>query len=243
MENAKAYEDIPGFEDVAESDNEDFNNGIQFHEGEEAAEDSQTNSNSNSNVVASKEAPSSNDSRQCTPSRTKTKTVSFSQNCYSEEICKVSQHLRNMGNVESSDDSQQVSQPPPGFESGHHRHTSHMETVDKSFNDVTPMEGNKVTSAPLGCVKGLKFRGTKHAQHVRNVKANYKKALLNVPSTSTSTDSTSESLVRLAHESLQIGELLGVKITGDIEAAVSRITKPLKKSKVKEKGPRKERSD
>uniref|UniRef100_A0A7C9DJJ2 Uncharacterized protein n=1 Tax=Opuntia streptacantha TaxID=393608 RepID=A0A7C9DJJ2_OPUST len=52
--------------------------------------------------------------------------------------------------------------------------------------------------------------------------------------TSNSTELTSESLKKLAQESLQIGELLGVKVIGDYKAALSRITKPLKKNKGKD---------
>jgi len=48
-----------------------------------------------------------------------------------------------------------------------------------------------------------------------------------------STEVTTDSLKQLAHESLQVGELLGVKIIGDYKAALSRITKPLKKNKGK----------
>ena len=62
---------------------------------------------------------------------------------------------------------------------------------------------------------------------------NYKEALLHGPSSPASSVSTPESLVRLAHDSLQIGEILGVKVIGNLEAAVSRITEPLKKSRAK----------
>ena len=68
-------------------------------------------------------------------------------------------------------------------------------------------------------------------------------ALLQEPALSNSTEVTSESLKQLAHESLQIGEILGVKVIGDYEAAISRITKPLKKNRGKKRsaaGKRKE---
>ena len=55
------------------------------------------------------------------------------------------------------------------------------------------------------------------------------------PALSNNTEVTSESLKHLAHESLQIGEILGVKVIGDYEAAISRIIKPLKKNRSKKK--------
>jgi len=35
--------------------------------------------------------------------------------------------------------------------------------------------------------------------------------------------------VQLAHDSLKFGELLGVRVIGNVEAAISRIVTPLKK--------------
>jgi len=52
---------------------------------------------------------------------------------------------------------------------------------------------------------------------------------------SVSTTETSESLVRLAHESLQIGEILGIRVIGNKQVAISRITKPLKKNRKTER--------
>ena len=63
-------------------------------------------------------------------------------------------------------------------------------------------------------------------------KNSYKEALLNVQSEASS--STSESLVELAKKSLHFGELLGLQVTGDVEAAISRITTPLKKNRKQE---------
>ena len=51
-----------------------------------------------------------------------------------------------------------------------------------------------------------------------------------VPEVNNSSETTTDSLKQLAHESLQVGELLGVKVIGDYKAALSRITKPLKKN-------------
>jgi len=60
-----------------------------------------------------------------------------------------------------------------------------------------------------------------------NQKRSYKSALLQ--NNAESSSSTPESLVKLAKESLHIGELIGIRVTGNVEAAISRITTPLKK--------------
>ena len=198
-----------------------------------------------------KEPTRSNDSIQHTPSGTRAKTTSFSQNGYSEEIRKVSQHLKIMGKEVSHDGSSQVSQPPPGFEFEYQKHDSHIQLADKSFNEVAPLVGSEAiinshptASAPSKYENGFKSRGSNKDQKVNSVvKTSYKKALLHVPSSSTSTDSTSESLVKLAHESLQFGKLLGVRVTSDYKAAVSIITKPLKKIKGKGRSALKKRSE
>jgi len=72
---------------------------------------------------------------------------------------------------------------------------------------------------------------------------NFKKGVLQEPTSTNSTEITSESLKQLAYESLQIGELLGVKVNGDYEAAVSRITKPLKKNRGQKRGAGGKRQD
>ena len=200
-------DDIPGFEDVEDSDGDGLSIEAQGHEEEEAT-NSQANSNSNLGKVV--ESPSSNDSRQHTTSRTRTKTVSFSQNGYSEEICKVNQHLRALGEDVSNDEVSQASQPPPGFEKHVIDHTNGDSTPIQNDNDLAP--------------------------------ANYKEALLQGISPPASPASTPESLVRLAHDSLQIGELLGVKVIGNLDAAIPRITEPLKKSRAKARSFTKERS-
>jgi len=52
------------------------------------------------------------------------------------------------------------------------------------------------------------------------------------PLSSSSTNDTTESMIRLAHESLQVGELLGVRVVGNKKEAVARITNHLKQRKV-----------
>ena len=50
---------------------------------------------------------------------------------------------------------------------------------------------------------------------------------------SSSTSQTPKSLVRIAHESLQVGQLLGVRITGNRLSAITRITRSLKNQMTK----------
>jgi len=80
---------------------------------------------------------------------------------------------------------------------------------------------------PQRCTGGHKDKVSQPNPESQTQKKSYKKVLLQ--SNSDSSDSTSESLLNLAKESLQVGELLGVRVTGSVEAAISRITTPLKK--------------
>ena len=177
--------DIPGFEDVEDSNGDEHSIAAQDQKEEENI-NSQANSNSKPGQVV--ESPTINDSRKYTISGTKTKTASFSQNGYSEEIRKVNSHLRALGEDVSIDEDAQASQPPPGFEK-------------------KGIDHRKVLSTPI----------------------NYKGALLQGNASPSSLASTPSSLVKLAHESLQIGEMLGVKVIGNLDAAIARITEPLKK--------------
>ena len=61
-----------------------------------------------SNGAKDKEPPSINDSSSHTLAKSRTKTVSFSQNGYSEELMKLSQHLRDMGNTKGHEETQEV---------------------------------------------------------------------------------------------------------------------------------------
>ena len=84
-------------------------------------------------------------------------------------------------------------------------------------------EGSSPTSLPP---PGFEFESPTSAQLEKN-QPNCEVA----QEVSNSTEVTSDSLRKLAHESLAVGELLGVKVIGDYKAALSRITKPLKKNK------------
>ena len=88
MEDKDSNYDILGFEDI----DDDVSNRKHVEEVEETPA-----SQTNSNVAKEKEPPGSNGSRQHAASGTRTKTASFSQNGYSDEILKVEQLLRAEG--------------------------------------------------------------------------------------------------------------------------------------------------
>jgi len=109
-----------------------------------------------------------------------------------------------------------VCQPPPGFEF-------------ESPN--SPSVANVQTSTGMVIPSGIVEQDQQEDELITS-----KKELLQEPTSTNSTEITSESLKQLAYESLQVGELLGVKVIGDYDAVVSRITKPLKKNKGLKKG-------
>ena len=112
-----------------------------------------------------------------------------------------------------------VCQPPPGFEF-------------ESPN--SPSVANVQTSTGMVIPSGIVEQDQQEDEFITS-----KKEQLQEPTSTNSTNSTeitSESLKQLAYESLRVRELLGVKVIGDYDAAVSRITKPLKKNKGLKKG-------
>ena len=52
---------------------------------------------------------------------------------------------------------------------------------------------------------------------------------------SSSTNETTESMLRIAHESIQVGELVGVRVIGNKKGAIARITDHLKQRKAQER--------
>jgi len=106
---------VPGFEDIEgdeESENHNNHTGNQDQVGDEEAE----LSNSNSKTWKGQQSPRNKESRQATPSLTRTKTVSFSCVGDLEEVYKARRHLRNLAAQDVNEDSLPISQPPPGFE-------------------------------------------------------------------------------------------------------------------------------
>ena len=208
--------------------------------GEEEAELS--NLSSNSKIWKGQESPRNKDSRQNTQSLTQTKTVSFSCIGDSEELYTSRKHLRTLAAQDTNEGSSQVSQPPPGFE---------FDSQSYSVEDMTQPSNERVMNSEASeqyqTVEADKLKVYKRAllkkpdcsePEKHSLEAAYTKIrqeLVQEPALSNNTKVTSESLKRLAHESLQLGEILGVKVIGDYEAAISRITKPLKKNRSKKK--------
>uniref|UniRef100_A0A7C9AUC6 Uncharacterized protein n=1 Tax=Opuntia streptacantha TaxID=393608 RepID=A0A7C9AUC6_OPUST len=215
----KEMDHVPGFEDIEdieESENDNIHTGNQVQAGEEEDE----LANSNSKVGKAQESPRSNESRQVTPSLTRTKTVSFSIIGDSEEIRKATHHLRSLAAQDSKEGSSPISQPPPGFEF-------------ESQN--SPVAAKAQTNNGMVFPSGNSEQDQQEDVNVDEVPPS-KRELMKEPASSNSTEVTSESLKQLAHKSLQFGEILGVKVIGDYEAAVSRTTKPLKKNRGKKRG-------
>ena len=170
--------------------------------------------------------------------------MSFSQNGYEEELLKVEHHLRSLGNRREKEGAQHEgdSTPPPGFESGKRKYYSNSinpkETISKS-NNGQERPNDRGLSEQSNPVHSPKIMNVDRAvdsidtKEDASQKRSYKSALLQ--NNAESSSSTPESLVKLAKESLHIGELLGIRVTGNVEAAISRITTPLKKLRNKNK--------
>jgi len=152
----------------------------------------------------------------------------------------VNQHLSKLAATKEVEESpkEQDSQPPPGFEFEFEGdinlqdHTSARRTIS---NGYAKQQG--VDEECLGVQTNILCRtdiekvctNQNSQQQYQEVskELNFKKALIQSNSETTSSDS--DSLVQLAHDSLKFGELIGVRVTGNVEAAISRIVSPLKK--------------
>ena len=238
---------VPGFEDVQDhedqedhegSENESSFIGSQHQRGEEEAE----LPNSNLKTWKDQESPRNKESRQASQSLTRTKTVSFSCIGDSEDLYKSRKHCRTLAAQDTNDGSSQVSQPPPGFEFESQNYPvedNSQTSKEQGFLSETSEQNQTAETNKLKDYKQALLKSINCSELDQNrCEANYtKKSQRQVqePASSKETGETSESLKKLAHESIQIGEILGVKVTGDYEAAISRITKPLKKNRSKEK--------
>ena len=189
--------EVPGFEDVDDN--------ISIPE-EGRLETIQNQNQKISNGTEDEEAESNNESRLHTLEKTRTKTVSFSQNANSEEVIKLQQSTREKEKAKGQDEALDTdSSPPPGFEF---------------------IKGRDCKNS---CMRQAKGAVRSAAVNAGNLKSVTQQAISE--ETSNSSNSTSESLIRLAQDSLHIGELLGVRVTGNVAAAISRITSPLKKGR------------
>jgi len=208
--------------------------------GEEEAELS--NLSSNSKIWKGQESPRIKDSRQTAQSLTRTKTVSFSCIGDSEELYKSKKHLRTLEAQDTNEGSSQVSQPPPGFEFDSQRYPVEGNTqpsIERVMNSEDSEQKQSVEADKLKDYKRALLKqpdcSVQENHSLVDAYTKNRQDLVQEPALSINTKVTSESLKQLAHESLQLGEILGVKVIGDYEAAISRITKPLKKNRSKKK--------
>jgi len=246
--NAAHNQDVPGFEDIEDNmSNNEFEDEVRKSPAVQIFEDEVRKSPTVqifSKGEVDKGPQGSYDNGQMNSSATKTKTVSFSQNGYSVEIMKVNQHLSALENRKVQEESQHDSDslPPPRFESGKAKNNlTYDDQTEPAFEDIegqlkvpeTELSDQAYALGPQRSVGEHQSADTHPNTESLPHKLSYKKILLQ--SNSESSSSTPESLVNLAKESLQVGELLGVRVTGSVEAAISRITTPLKQLRKKSK--------
>jgi len=225
--------DVPGFDDVDDL----LNNRKEVGVVKETLA-SRTNSNSNSGKV--NESPRCNGSIPHEALGLRTKTVSFSQYGYSVELFKVGQHLSTGIISELNEESARVINQPPGFEAARVNSDSLLPHSKPLGAEVSTQENgvDHSSQSTINAPPGFEdVRITQVSPHKRMepkqkrvdrrpASSKNTKAPLKVDSVST--NKTSESLVRLAKESLKIGRILGVRVIGNEQAAILRITKPLK---------------
>ena len=243
-DNESNYE-VPGFEDLEDIEgmqgsNERHRNPLE--EGEEMV-NLGVKLNSNSKAEGDK---SIKDDDQQEVRGSRTITASFSQNGYSEELVKVSQHLKKgtAGLPHTQEDSEV--QAPPGFEKIIDNQVKEMNanllnTQDQEFGvqgvakDKTRQQRDTITSSE----KHLKINEKQLNQGLQQTKTTRKKKpaskVSNVSHSPNESERTTGSMIQLAVESLQIGELLGVRVVGNKKAAVARITDHLKSRKAQGK--------
>ena len=202
---------------------------------------------SNSNGAGGQD---NNNGGQQDASEPRTKTASFRQNGYSEEIFKISQHLRKDVDEKLHTQESTEIQAPPGFEK-----ENTTQKVDEIISQVQGKSGckqgkekdlvrNSQTSStePPGFVTDqanhyspVQLKPTpKTARKVKKTTVkpktarNDKKEVNLSPANS---NETTESMLKIAEESIQLGELLGVRVIENKKIAVARITEHLKKRK------------
>ena len=161
--------------------------------------------NSNSNCTPVLEVGQHRDSPNGTINLvSRTKTVSFSQNGPSEEVIKLSMKKDSLGD-------EVVTSSLKGFE------RTRCENIEpppgfESVDIIKPL--NKAPGRPQQLMERRVTRGQKKGE-----KSN--------------SQLTSESIKRIAKESLEIGKILGVEVIANEDAAIGRITSSLKEVKRK----------
>jgi len=226
----------------------------------------------------------------CINSQSMTKTASFSQNGYSEEIIKVSSQLctskgnkKNEGPFLNVGDCSVLEGPltkgPNGIALGEGevqcQQASDMLVYPPGFEPrLSPSIASRVVSSSPpgfeGITKGkirpaqrrsnsnnhisfIRRRETRSQSKKCKVMAGRSKKLLSSNGSglggkegsplNSETANTTESVRKIAEESLEIGELLGVKVVANKENAIKRITESLKKARVSQARKKKEPSE
>jgi len=192
-----------------------------------------------------KDSPSRNSN-----SSFKTKTAEFSQNGFSEEIVKLSQkagvpqyagkndnvvnevadQTNCYGNEEPlippgfgrlSLEGSKVTPVPPGYEVIQQAELSSNQKV-KAQKNQNGVLGKRITRSQTKKVEAS-------TERMKPCSLPPFKGSREVSPQSNSSSKTTESMAKLALESLEVGELLGVKVIGKKEVALKRITSGLKK--------------
>ena len=101
---------------------------------------------------------------------------------------------------------------------------------EEQIDDNSPPPGFEFIK-DQGVENTCRRQGREAEQQLDDRSKNHKETTQQTNSDDTNSSNTSESLIRLAQDSLHIGELLGVRVTGNVAAAISRITSPLKKGR------------
>jgi len=233
--------EVPGFEDleVIKGMAEHKSNQSQKVEEGAGSQCMDANSNSNSNGIGDNNI---NDVSQHEELGSRTNTASFSQNGYSEEIFKISRHSRRGTNGMVRIQEDKEAQAPPGFEKVNANHA--MDSIDsiaksRDNEDCLPGEekdqrskSQETDTEPPGFEATPETRERQVQLGTKQKKSRKGKQLaLNAHPSPSNTEETSESMLKLAEESLQVGELLGVRVIGNKKAAITRITDHLKKRK------------
>ena len=212
IEDKDSNSGVPGFEDI-EGIDACISSQRKFDEEGEGSPEKIENLNSNSNGTAGNRV---NDQDQHVSISSRTKTASFSQIGNSEEIFKISRQLRKADKEKINAEREMVVQGA---------------LVSSSQDTV---------SAPPGFEAAKVNKVNSQAQAKAQMESKQRR-VGNRKETSTpqssNTNETTESMLRIAQESLQVGELLGVRVIGNKKVAVKRITDHLKETKAQRKSP------
>ena len=163
-------------------------------------------------------------------SSTKTKTAQLSGNGYSVEVEKIYCHGRAIQEEVNHyfDCGNGISSPVP-----HESELSVPPGFGISVNSVPlSFAGTKVPEVrPRQKVKKLKQSTGQSVKRVTRSQVKQCKKLANRSYDDSDSDKTSESIVKLARESLEVGKLLGVKVIANEDNVIKRITKTLKENR------------